>query len=84
LEFQKGFEVILWENKIDGLLGLDCSDDPGGIKAISLNSFQFSVFSFQFQVDPGGIAAISRWLSAATPPERRTEEFTDPSGIAAA
>ena len=36
------------------------------------------------KVDPEGIAAISRWLSEAIPPERPPDNSNDPGGIAAA
>ena len=32
--------------------------------------------------DPGGVAAISRGLSAAIPPDRRTIGMLDPGGVA--
>src|SRR5262249_43180055 len=31
----------------------------------------------------GGVTAISRWLSAATPPEKRCEKRLTPAGVAA-
>src|SRR5665213_1753981 len=32
--------------------------------------------------DPAGVAAISRWLSAAIPPERKSQRRIDPEGVA--
>jgi len=32
-------------------------------------------------VDPGGIVAISRWLSGAIPPEGKKNDFDTPEGL---
>src|SRR5205823_3400915 len=34
------------------------------------------------EIDPGGVREISRWLSAAIPPEWRRRSGTDPGGVA--
>ena len=34
-------------------------------------------------MDPGGVAAISRWLSAAIPPDPEGAQPMDPGGVAA-
>ncbi len=40
-------------------------------------------FLIACRTDPGGVQAISRWLSVATPPVNRQEKHLDPGGVVA-
>jgi hypothetical protein len=46
-------------------------------------SMPFRTFGVPLQFEPEGFAAISRWLSEATPPGIRNQNPLDPRGIAA-